>query len=144
MKQKNKTLIILSAVCLVFLALGGYVFFTKDTKIVGKILTLTGLVEIQKSDSNSFIKVFENMSFTEGDMIQTGDDGEVALALDENKRVDIYSDTKITFTELVKNINAESGKSYIELEQGKIKIKIDKNCRGIPNFRSKRQMLLWG
>jgi hypothetical protein len=132
---KNKKVIwaIIAAVATLLL-LVAYVTFTKETKMVGKVLTLSGLVEVMKDGSDELVKVFPNMQFTQGDLIQTGEDGRAGLMLDENKEIEIAPDTRLAFNELVKTFNANKGKSYLYLHEGKVKIKISEKLDGDSRF----------
>ena len=85
MKINKKTIAIIGSVVFTFILLFTYVNFNKETPIVGKILSITGLVEVKKAGNDKMTKVFANMAFTQGDTILTGSDGLAELMLDEDK-----------------------------------------------------------
>ena len=64
MSRQKKLILVVVSVCLIFIALFAYTNFNKETKMVGKILSVTGLVEVKKDDDDKLIKVFKNMALT--------------------------------------------------------------------------------
>ena len=126
---------VISVVLAIFVVVGViYLTADKQTTFVGKVLGLSGLVEVQKSTAANVVKVFENMSFTEGDTIFTREDGQVNVQLDASKLVYVSPNTEVVFTELVDSIDGKGDKNYLNLYEGKVLIDIDEKLQGDSKF----------
>uniref|UniRef100_UPI00128FCF44 FecR family protein n=1 Tax=Metasolibacillus meyeri TaxID=1071052 RepID=UPI00128FCF44 len=132
--NKKIVAVVIAVTSIIFISLFAYLFINKETNVVGKILSITGLVEVKKEAENKILKVFANMAFTEGDTLMTGADGRAELAIDENKEIQVAPNTQVSFIELVTSINAKAGKSYLYLKEGKVKIKIEEKLTGDSRF----------
>ncbi|WP_342472039.1 FecR family protein [Metasolibacillus sp. FSL H7-0170] len=132
--NKKMVIIVVAVTSIVFLSLFAYLFVNKETKVVGKVLSISGLVEVKKETEDKILKVFANMAFTEGDTLMTGVDGRAELAIDNNKEISIAPSTDISFTQLVTSLNAGAGKTYLYLREGKVKIKINEKLKGDSRF----------
>lgn len=118
--------------------------FAKDYAKVGKVLELSGTVQMKKGGGEKQFSVFKNMSFTQGDTFTTGRDSSLKLQVDDNKEVTVAADTKLIISELLSSIKSESGKTTLSLVGGKVKVKITKKLDGDSRFNVKTPTAIMG
>ena len=130
MKNRYLLLLLLVITCLIF----PNATYAKDMKKAGKIVEISGQVEVQKSKGKKTFKAFKNMAFTQGDTIITGAKSSAKLQIDNNKQVEVSANTKLVIKELLSSVKAKSGKTDLTLSGGKVKVKISKKLEGESKF----------
>lgn len=130
MKNRYLLLLLLVITCLIF----PNATYAKDMKKAGKIVEISGQVEVQKSKGKKTFKAFKNMAFTQGDTIITGAKSSAKLHIDNNKQVEVSANTKLVIKELLSSVKAKSGKTDLTLSGGKVKVKISKKLEGESKF----------
>ena len=130
MKNRYLLLLLLVITCLIF----PHATYAKDMKKAGKIVEISGQVEVQKSKGKKTFKAFKNMAFTQGDTIITGAKSSAKLQIDNNKQVEVSANTKLVIKELLSSVKAKSGKTDLTLSGGKVKVKISKKLEGESKF----------
>ena len=130
MKKRQLFLLLLVITCLIF----PNVTYAKDMKKAGKIVMVSGEVEVQKNKGKKTFKAFKNMAFTQGDTIITGAKSSATLHIDNNKQVEVSANTKLVVKKLLSSVKAKSGKTDLILSGGKVKVKISKKLEGESKF----------
>ncbi|MHA6260060.1 FecR family protein [Sporosarcina sp. CAU 1771] len=145
MNKKKALLIIIPIIVIVI----SYFLFspsgtTKEHVKIGKVLEFYGKVELKKGQENKVFNVFENMTFTQGDTVLTGQSSLIKLAFDVDKEVTVTSNTELVISQLVESVKAKSGKTNLDLQGGKVKVKIDKKLEGESEFKVRTPNAIMG
>ena len=135
---------VLVAAVLILCLIVPQAIFAKDYAKVGKVLELSGTVQMKKGGGEKQFSVFKNMSFTQGDTFTTGRKSSLKLQVDDNKEVTVAADTKLVISELLSSIKSESGKTTLSLVGGKVKVKITKKLDGDSRFNVKTPTAIMG
>ena len=121
MRIKKVILSLMLLAIITGLSLAGSVFAQREKKMNAEVIFTDGFVEIMRAGSVEWEALTEGTYVGVGDMVETGDEGEVELLLPDGSRLKVGPDSNIVVKEMGMVEVTEATTSRFELIKGKIR-----------------------
>ena len=139
MRNRRLVLVLLVFLVLIFLAQP----LMASTKRIAKIIEISGTVTYQKGGGERELKAFKGMSLAQGDRLLTGKDGKAVLEIDDDKKLNVGSNSVLDLSQL-SGIKGENEQTRLNMWKGEVLTEIGDRLNTQSRFEIKTPTAVMG
>lgn len=128
------------ALLFIVFSLGVFNVFSQQNSRMAQITKISGEVEVKLSNEKKWKQASIGMNLDKADHIRTKNESKAVVKLvggDETATVDMDSNSTLSIAEFSRDDQKNSNKTLLDLEIGKILIKVDKLQEDVSKFEVK-------